>query len=96
MSWSEWDGRGFDEAEAWSFGIWSEDSEEVIKQLRQLGLDVRSRENIELTHGYVGTVEGDVVYDACYADGTTREDPDVTVDTGTLEKVSFAQIVDKE
>jgi hypothetical protein len=87
--WSEWDGRGRDNAVAICTG-WASSHDDALKSVRRLGIDARE---IELIHGWVGTVEKDIILDACTADGACLDDEDVYVDADTLVKATFAVVL---
>jgi hypothetical protein len=89
MALQEWDGRGREEAVAWSFGRWGQDLDEIVKGLRRLGMDVRSADQLELVHGHVCIVGEDVIYDACDEEGYSLYDPFVAGDTGSIEVATF-------
>lgn len=87
--WSEWDGRGRDDAVAVCVG-WASNHDDALKSVRRLGVDARE---IELVHGWIGCVEGDIILDACTVDGACLEDEDLYVDADTLVKATFALVL---
>jgi hypothetical protein len=95
MSWEEWDGNGFDEAFAWSLGTWR-DLDEAAKKLRWLGVETPEGKTTELVYGFVGHVEGEIVYDVCNAMGVTWDDDNVWVDPESIRPATFAIFVDRE
>lgn len=87
--WSEWDGRGHDDAVAWTFG-WLDDENEAVKEVRRLGVQVRE---VELHLGWVGFVDEDEIPDACTEDGETLDTEGLFVASDSILKVTFASVV---
>ena len=84
--WSEWDGRGNDDAVACAVG-WTEDVDEARRDIRRLGVDVR---DVILVQGWAGSVDEDIILDACAEDGRCLASDDQHVDLTSLVKVTFA------
>ena len=91
--WDEWEGNGFDDAVAFALGTWS-DVASAWKSIKQLGVDIPHDTSLELVEGFVGTVGGDIVYDACTAGGITLADDEVYVDPDSVLAATFAVFVD--
>jgi hypothetical protein len=66
----EWDGRGYEDAIAWTLGF-SVDKTVILKEVRRLGFDIRSVDDIKVVHGHVGSVDGDDIPDVCDSFGRT-------------------------
>lgn len=84
--WSEWDGRGNEDAVASAVG-WVEDVDEARGDIRRLGINIR---DVILVQGWVGFVDGDIIPDACTEDGECLADDDQHVDEASLLRVTFA------
>ena len=84
--WSEWDGRGHEDAVAVRTG-WYEDYEEATRDIRRLGIEVRE---LNLVHGWLGFVDKDVIPDACTEQGGCLEVEGTFVDEDTRIKATFA------
>lgn len=84
--WSEWDGRGSDDAVACTVG-WVEEPDEARREIRRLGIDIR---HVALVHGWAGYVDGDIILDACDEDGQCLASDDQCVDAASLFKITFA------
>jgi hypothetical protein len=87
--WSEWDGRGHEDAVAVRVG-WYEDYDEAIRDIRRLGVNVRE---LDLMHGWFGHVDEDVIPDACTELGECLAEPDTYVDPESMVKATFAFVV---
>ena len=87
--WSEWDGRGYEDAVAVRCG-WHEDYDEAIRDIRRLGIAARE---FDLMHGWLGFVGSDVIPDACAESGECINEADTYVDPDTITKATFAFIV---
>lgn len=84
--WSEWDGRGYEDAVAYAID-WIEDPVEALRDIRRLGIDAR---DVHLIQGWVGSVDGDIILSACHSDGTCVGTEDERVDDVSLMRVTFA------
>ena len=89
MFWSEWDGRGREDAVAVTTG-WTEDEDDAKREIRRLGIHVRE---LRLEHGWVGSVDGDLILDACAEDGETLAELETFADIDTVVKATFAYVV---